>query len=166
VTPARPRPPIYSRARLARLAAVQAIYQMELTALDAEAVIAEFVEHRFAQDAVLAQRTKPDPDLFASVVRGVPHRQKDIDRAVVRALPADWKFSRIDSIVRAILRAATYEMIAHNDVPARLLIDEYLGVTHAFFDGDEAGFVNATLDRLAHAKRAAEFGSGDDKPQD
>ena len=160
------RPAIYSRARLARLAAVQAMYQMELTGLDAEAVIAEFLEHRFAQDAVLAQRTRPDPELFADVVRGVPHRQKEIDRAVAQALPTAWKFSRIDSIVRAILRAATYELLAHGGVPAKLLIDEYLGITHAFFQGDEAGFVNATLDRLAHTKRASEFGGGGEKSQD
>jgi len=157
---------VYSRTRQARLAAVQAIYQMELTSLDADAVVREFVEHRFAQDVEFSQRTQPDADLFADVVRGVPHRQTEIDRAVAQCLPADWKFSRIDSILRAIFRAATYELLAHNNVPARLLIDEYLGITHAFFQGDEAGFVNAALDRLAHAKRAAEFGPGDDERQD
>jgi transcription antitermination protein NusB len=146
----------------ARLAAVQAIYQMELTSLDAEAVIDEFVEHRFAESALSA---RPDSDFFADIVRGVPHRQKEIDRAIAQCLAADWKFSRIDSILRAILRAGSYELIARADVPAKVVIDEYLDITHAFFQGDEPGFVNAALDKLARDKRVAEFGKRDDKRQ-
>ena len=146
----------------ARLAAVQAIYQMELTSLDAEAVIEEFVEHRFAETGLT---TRPDAEFFADVVRGVPHRQKEIDRTVAQCLAADWKFSRIDSILRAILRAGSYELIARADVPAKVVIDEYLDITHAFFQGDEPGFVNAALDRMARDKRVAEFGERDDKRQ-
>lgn len=146
----------------ARLAAVQAIYQMELTSLDAEAVIDEFVEHRFAETGLT---TRPDEDYFADVVRGVPHRQNEIDRAIAQCLSADWKFSRIDSILRAILRAGSYELIARADVPAKVVIDEYLDITHAFFQGDEPGFVNAALDRMARDKRAAEFGEHDGKRQ-
>ena len=127
----------------ARLAAVQAIYQMELTALDAEAVIDEFCEHRFAE---LAPSARPDAEFFADVVRGVPRRQTDIDRAIARHLAQDWKFSRIDSILRAILRAGGYELIARSDVPAKVVIDEYLDITHAFFQGDEPSFVNRTTE--------------------
>ncbi len=146
----------------ARLAAVQAIYQMELTSLDAEAVIDEFVEHRFAESGL---STGPDVDFFGDLVRGVPNRQKEIDRAIALCLAADWKFSRIDSILRAILRAGGYELIARADVPAKVVIDEYLDITHAFFQGDEPGFVNAALDKLARGKRVAEFGGRDDKRQ-
>jgi N utilization substance protein B len=144
----------------ARLAAVQAIYQMEQTALDAEAVIDEFVEHRFAESGLT---TQPDGEFFADIVRGVPNRQKEIDRAIAQCLAADWKFSRIDSILRAILRAGSYELVARADVPAKVVIDEYLDITHAFFQGDEPGFVNAALDKLARNKRVAEFGERDDK---
>jgi N utilization substance protein B len=144
----------------ARLAAVQAIYQMEQTALDAEAVIDEFVEHRFAETGLT---TQPDGEFFADIVRGVPNRQKEIDRAIAQCLAADWKFSRIDSILRAILRAGSYELIGRADVPAKVVIDEYLDITHAFFQGDEPGFVNAALDKLARNKRVAEFGERDDK---
>jgi len=146
----------------ARLAAVQAIYQMELTSLEAEAVIDEFVEHRFAESG---STTMPDADFFAELVRGVPQKQKEIDRAIAKYLAADWKFSRIDSILRAILRAGSYELIARTDVPAKVVIDEYLDITHAFFQGDEPGFVNAALDKLARDKRAAEFGERDGKRQ-
>ncbi|HTW35709.1 MAG TPA: transcription antitermination factor NusB [Rhizomicrobium sp.] len=146
----------------ARLAAVQAIYQMELTALDAEAVIEEFLVHRFVESAPSA---RPDSEFFADIVRGVPHRQKEIDRAIAQCLAADWKFSRIDSILRAILRAGSFELIVRADVPAKVVIDEYLDITHAFFQGDEPGFVNAALDKLARDKRVAEFGERDDKRQ-
>ena len=73
-------------------------------------------------------------------------------------LSADWRLSRIDSILRAILRAGAFELIAMKDVPAKVVIDEYLDVSHAFFCGDEPSFINAALDKLAHRKRAAEFG--------
>jgi N utilization substance protein B len=138
----------------ARLAAVQAIYQMELTGVDAEAVVDEFVEHRFVRGGESA----PDEAFFGEIVRGVPHHQAEIDKSLASCLSKDWKLQRIDSTLRAVLRAATYELIAQKDVPAKVVIDEYLDVAHAFSDGDETSFVNAVLDRLAHRKRAPEFG--------
>ncbi len=153
--------------RAARLAAVQAMYQMELTGLDAAAVTQEFIDHRFSPDAELTVCGAPDEVLFGEIVRGVPHRQVEIDRAIAGCLVADWKLSRIDSILRAILRAATYELVARPDIPAKVIIDEYLEVTHAFVDGDQVGFVNAALDRLARGKRASELGvtPDDDEPR-
>ena len=141
----------------ARLAAVQAIYQMELSGADAEEVIQEFLDHRFGHEAELSPG-KPDEEFFASIVRGVPHHQVEIDRAVASGLAQGWKLQRIDSILRAILRAGTCELIARPDVPARVVIDEYMDISHAFFSADEPAFVNAVLDKLAHRKRAAEFG--------
>jgi transcription antitermination protein NusB len=138
----------------ARLAAVQAIYQMELTGADAEAVADEFIEHRFTQEP----GDPPDAEFFGALVRGVPHHQAEIDRSIAKCLSKDWKLQRIDSTLRAILRAAAYELIAEKDVPAKVVIDEYLDVAHAFANADEASFVNAVLDKLAHRKRAPEFG--------
>jgi N utilization substance protein B len=135
----------------ARLAAVQALYQMELTENNAENVAQEFSDHRFGRDEV-------DEDFFFDLVRGVPKHQIEIDRSVARCLSANWKLERIDSILRAILRAATCELIARSDVPAKVVIDEYVEIAHAFFNGEEPNFVNAVLDKLAHKKRAAEFG--------
>lgn len=143
--------------RAARLAAVQAIYQMELTGIGAEEVIAEFVDHRFTRSLDIPAG-QPDEEFFADVVRGVPRLQAEIDRAVAKSLAANWKLQRIDSILRAILRAGAYELIARQDVPAKVVIDQYLGVAKAFFDADEPGFVNAVLDRMARRKRATEFG--------
>jgi N utilization substance protein B len=144
--------------RAARLAAVQALYQMELTSADAEIVAEQFVAHRFGQEMEASPAGEPDAEFFADLLRGVPKHQVEIDRSVARCLSADWKLERIDSILRAILRAATYEMIGRKDVPAKVVIDEYVDIAHAFFGADEPAFVNAVLHRLAHRKRAPEFG--------
>jgi N utilization substance protein B len=146
----------------ARLAAVQAIYQMELTGADAETVANEFVEHRFGKETDI-----PDEAFFGEIVRGVPHHQVEIDRSIVRCLASGWRLSRVDSILRAILRAAAFEVVARKDVPARVILDEYVEISHAFFGGDEPAFVNAALDKLARRKRPTEFGEtprDDEKP--
>jgi N utilization substance protein B len=146
-------------ARLAaRLAAVQAIYQMELTGVDAETVTDEFVSHRFGNDPDIRAIGEPDAEFFGAVVRGVPHHQEEIDAAITKCLASNWKLSRVDSILRAILRAGAFEFIARHDVPAKVVIDQYVDVAHAFVEGDDSAFVNAVLDKMAHRKRAPEFG--------
>ncbi|HXS06442.1 MAG TPA: transcription antitermination factor NusB [Rhizomicrobium sp.] len=137
--------------RTARLAAVQALYQMELAGAGAEEVAEEFVAHRFDE-------APADIDFFKSVVEGVPVHQAEIDKAIAACLAENWSLARVDSILRAILRAGGFELVARQDVPARVVIDEYVGIAHDFFSGDEPGFVNAALDRMAHKKRAPEFG--------
>lgn len=137
----------------ARLGAVQALYQMEMSGGGADEVVREFVEHRFAELPVT-----PEEDFFAAIVQGVPPHQSEIDRAVAASLSEKWKLERVDSILRAILRCAVFELVARRDVPARVVIDEYVALAAAFFSGDEPGFVNAALDTIARRKRAAEFG--------
>ncbi|MDE2133977.1 MAG: transcription antitermination factor NusB [Alphaproteobacteria bacterium] len=152
-----PKPDAAAR-RAARLAAVQALYQMELTGEDAGTVAAEFVAYRFGREPEQLALGEPDQAFFADVVRGVPHHQAEIDAAITECLASDWRLSRVDSILRAILRAGAYELIARADVPVKVIIDEYVELSHAFFSGEEPAFVNAALDKLAHRKRAAEFG--------
>ena len=147
-----------SARRAARLAAVQAIYQMELTGVDADTVTKEFVQHRFGSDPDIRAVGVPDEEFFGDVVHGVPHHQKEIDTAIAKCLSANWKLERVDSILRAILRAGAFEFIARRDVPAKVVIDEYVDVAHAFVEGDDSAFVNAVLDKMAHRKRAPEFG--------
>jgi N utilization substance protein B len=137
----------------ARLAAVQALYQMELAGAGAEEVTEEFIAHRFGEFEV-----QPDADFFSAIVSGVPRHQVEIDRAIAQCLSENWTLARMDSILRAILRAAAFELIARRDVPAKVVIDEYVGLARAFFSGDEPGFVNAALDNMARRKRAREFG--------
>lgn len=125
---------------------------MELTGADAETVAQEFCEHRFQNEEECA-----DESLFRRIVAGVPHLQVQIDRAVASSLSKDWKLQRIDSILRSTLRAAAFELIGRDDVPARVVIDEYIEIARRFFDAEECGFVNAVLDRVAHCWRPAEF---------
>ncbi|MDE2462261.1 MAG: transcription antitermination factor NusB [Alphaproteobacteria bacterium] len=152
-----PEPADPTARRAARLAAVQAVYQMELTGNPADDTIGEFLDHRFATPSEIPAGP-PDRDFFADIVRGVTRFQVEIDRALARSLAANWKLERIDSIARAVLRCAGYELIARADVPGKVVIDEYLYVAHAFLNADETGFVNAVLDRMARRKRAREFG--------
>ncbi|MGQ0741570.1 MAG: transcription antitermination factor NusB [Alphaproteobacteria bacterium] len=135
----------------ARLAAVQALYQLEMTGADAADVVEEFQHHRNEKDAV-------DEAFFTDIVHGVVKHQTEVDRALAHALAQGWTLARIDSILRALLRSAAYELIARPDVPAKVIMNEYIELTRDFFDRDEPGFVNAVLDRLAHEKRVAELG--------
>jgi N utilization substance protein B len=137
----------------ARLGAVQALYQMEMLGADSEEVAEEFAEHRFSELPVA-----PDADFFHAVVTGVPPHQVEIDRSIAASLSQNWKLERVDSILRAILRCAVYELVARRDVPAKVVIDEYVAVAGAFFGADEPGFVNGALDSIARRKRASEFG--------
>jgi transcription antitermination protein NusB len=137
----------------ARLGAVQALYQMEMSGGGAEEVAQEFAEHRFGDLPV-----PPDGEFFAAIVHGLPQHQVEIDRAIAAVLSEKWKLERVDSILRAILRCAVFELVARRDVPAKVVIDEYVAVAGAFFGGDEPGFVNGALDSIARRKRAPEFG--------
>jgi N utilization substance protein B len=131
---------------------------MELAGADAETVAEEFTFFRFGTEPELLALGDPDEELFGSIVRGVPHHQEQIDADITICLASGWRLSRVDSILRAILRAGTFELIARPDVPAKVVIDEYIELAHAFCLDEESSFVNAVLDKLAHQKRAAEFG--------
>lgn len=144
---------------IARLAVVQALYQMEVSGVGVEAVIREFSDHRFdrsiegepeSEGATLAAA---DEAFFADLVRGVVGHQREIDAAIVKRLAANWRLERIDATVRAILRAGAFELSHRPDVPTEVAIDEYVELTKSFFEGPEAGFVNGALDAVARDVR-------------
>jgi len=147
----------YSGRSAARLAALQALYQLEITGHDTSDVIEEFVEHRFGRDGDSGEADVEDRAFFAEIVRGVLQHQVEIDRAIAQSLASGWTLARIDSILRACLRAASFELIARPEIPAKVVIDEYVELARDFFSGDEPGFVNAVLDRMARLKRAGEL---------
>lgn len=141
----------------ARVAAVQALYQMDVAQTDLNEVIGQFVSLRFgpkAEDPALADA---DKDFFGALVRGVVRRQREIDPVVDQSLAEGWRLTRIDSILRAILRAGVLELLERSDVPARVVINEYVNVAHAFFGGEEPRVVNGVLDKLARKYREGEF---------
>jgi len=142
---------------LARLAAVQALYQVELTSAEPGAVVNEFLAHRLGREIDGDQYAEADRGFFADLVKGCSSRREDVDTVVSAALPPDWPLVRLESVLRAILRAGTYELLARSDVPARVTINEYVEIAHAFFSGKEPGMVNGVLDRIARTLRESEF---------
>jgi N utilization substance protein B len=140
---------------VARLAAVQALYQMEVSGVGVEAVVREFRDHRFGGDLEGAHLAQADEAFFADLVRGVVVEQSGIDQAITRRLAERWKLERIDATVRAILRAGAYELIRLPAVPSEVAIDEYVEIAKSFFDGSEPGFVNGALDAIARDVRPA-----------
>ncbi|HEX9880931.1 MAG TPA: transcription antitermination factor NusB [Hyphomicrobium sp.] len=141
----------------ARVAAVQALYQMDMAGTDLNAVIDEFVRLRFPRAPGDEAAAGADPTYFAETLRGVLRRQRDIDPQIDQQLAEGWRLKRVDSIVRAILRAGVFELMERSDVPARVVINEYINVAHSFFSEDEPKVVNGVLDKLARRLRAAEF---------
>jgi transcription antitermination protein NusB len=183
---------------IARTAAVQALYQMDMAGTDLNQVIGEFQRVRFAPDVMLAgdaidPRFAVDPEeraegadaqFFADILRGVVRRQRDIDPMIDIQLAEGWRLVRVDSILRAILRAGTFELLERSDVPARVVINEYINVAHAFLSGDdpkvineyinvahsffdveEPRVVNGVLDRIARKVRGQDIPAGPKKSE-
>jgi N utilization substance protein B len=150
----------YPARSAARLAAVQALYQMETSGAGVDAVVAEFIAHRLGADIEGDPIVEADADFFADIARGVVEAQRRIDPVIEQRLAQNWTLGRIDATARAILRAGVYELMRRADVPARATIDEYVELAKAFFDGDEPRFINALLDAVAHEARAEDFDKG------
>jgi N utilization substance protein B len=141
----------------ARLAAVQALYQMDLGGVTLEDVIAEFETYRFGHEIDGETYRDADRAFFREVVSGVVREQRELDPTIAAALAPGWPLARLDATLRALLRAGAYELGTRNDIPARVVISEYVDVAKAFFEGEVPGMVNAVLDTLAKRLRAAEF---------
>ena len=140
---------------MARLAAVQALYQMEVSSVGAEAVIREFAEHRFDRDAEDGERRWPPPTRPSSptwCAAWSSTRRRWTPRSPSK-LATGWRLDRLDATARAILRAGAYELIHRPDVPTEVVIDEYVELAKSFFEGPEPGFVNGALDAVAQDAR-------------
>lgn len=139
----------------ARLAAVQALYQMEVGGGGVLEVVAEYEEHRLGQEIDGDTYLKADPSWFRSIVAGVVRDQVKLDPLIRGALQDDWALSRIDATVRAILRAGAFELLERKDVPIPVIVTEYVEIARAFFEDEEPKLVNAVLDRIAKQVRAS-----------
>ncbi|WP_142592278.1 transcription antitermination factor NusB [Pseudorhizobium endolithicum] len=138
----------------ARLAAVQALYQMDVGGAGVLEVVAEYEAHRLGQELDGETYLKADASWFRSIVSGVVRDQVKIDPIVRSALQNDWPLSRLDSTLRAILRAGTFEILERKDVPVPVIVTEYVEIAQAFFEGEEPKIVNAVLDRIAKQVRS------------
>lgn len=137
---------------VARLAAVQALYQMETAGAGVETVVREFLDHRFDADLEGERLAQADHDFFAELVRGAVASQAEIDRAIADHLASGWKLDRLDATARAIFRAGAFELM-RTDAPLEVVIDEYVEIAKSFFDGPEPGFINAALDAIGRDER-------------
>ena len=147
----------------ARLAAVQALYQMDLAQTGLGDILAEYEATRLGRDvgdddAGDAQYTPADAGFFRDLVTGVVREQRALDARIDAALATGWPLQRLDTTLRAILRAGTYELQFRDDVPPKAAINEYVEVGHAFYEGDEMRMINGLLDRVARDLRPEQMG--------
>jgi len=146
------------RRSIARLAAVQALYQLELNpGRGADAVIGEFVHHRLGREIDGDVYGEADEKLFADIVRGVTNNRERLDETVSAALSEEWPLARLETLLRLIIEAGAYELMHRPDIPPRVTISEYVAVAHAFFSGREPGLANGVLNCLARTLRAADL---------
>jgi N utilization substance protein B len=141
----------------ARLAAVQALYQMDVAGTGLNDILAEFESHWLGREVEGEQYLPAEAAFFRDVIAGFAREQVKLDPLIDQALSAGWPLKRIESVLRAVLRAGAYELDHRRDVPARVVVSEYVAVANAFVDADETGMVNAVLDQLARQLRADEF---------
>lgn len=134
----------------ARLAAVQALYQIELAERRFESVITEFLEHRLRVNSAQENEIKVNRELFADIVRTASVEHEKVDHLISESLPQNWALGRLDAVLRAILRAGCGEFLMDKGLAAAIIIDEYINVAREFFFAREPGFVNGVLDHVAH----------------
>ena len=146
-----------NRRGAARLAAVQALYQMDIAGAGLNDIFAEFESHWLGNEVEGEKYLPAEAAFFRDVVSGVVRDQSKLDPLVDDALAKGWPLKRIDAIIRAVMRAGAYELEYRKDVPARVVVTEYVDVANAFVDREETGMVNAVLDQLARRFRADEF---------
>ena len=146
-----------NRRGAARLAAVQALYQMDIGGSGINDIFAEFESHWLGNEVEGDQYLPAEEAFFRDIVSGVVRDQTKLDPLIDDALSKGWPLMRIDAILRAVLRAGSYELEHRLDIPARVVVSEYVDVAHAFVEKDETGLVNAVLDQIARQFRGIEF---------
>ena len=139
----------------ARLLAVQAVYQMDMTGISGEQAMNEFIRHRLATPGEDDEAFAPaDRSLFVAVVGGVARDRQELDQAISGSLDPAWAIERLETVLLAILRCGVFELRSRPGVPTRAVISEYIDIAHAFYGGKEPALVNAVLDRIAKVLRA------------
>jgi N utilization substance protein B len=143
----------------ARLAAVQALYQMDIAGSGLEDILAEFESHWIGREVEGEQYLPAEAAFFRAIVSGFLDEQRRLDPAIDNALSQGWPLKRVEALLRAVLRAGIYELDRRRDVPARVVVSEYVDVARAFLGAEETGMANAVLDQLARELRGEEFDS-------
>lgn len=148
----------------ARLYAVQALYQMDMTGAPAAAVIREFTLYRLGRDQEGVTYNEPDAAFFDDIARGCDASRAELDEKIAAALSGSWTVERLEALLRTVLRAGAYELLHRPDVPVKAAINEYMDMARAFFSGKEPGLINGVLDRIARDRiDALKAAPGDDR---
>jgi N utilization substance protein B len=141
----------------ARLAAVQALYQMDVAGKGIVDALAEFEAHWIGREVDGVEFQPAENAFFRDLLAGVVEQQRAVDQRIDATLAEGWPLRRIEAVLRAIMRAGTYELMFRKDVPARVVITEYVDVTHSFYGDDEPGLINAVLDAITRAVRPGDL---------
>lgn len=150
------KPSAKARRTAARLAAVQALYQMAYAPKSIDGVLGEFVKFRFGQEIDGERYVEPEPRLFGQIVRGVAKRRSDLDGAVTGALGTGRSLETMETLLVSILRAGTWELMEQPGTHHAIIISDYVNLGHAFFGGHEPKIINGVLDRAARTLRGLE----------
>jgi transcription antitermination protein NusB len=145
-----------------RLAAVQALYQLQMTDRPASLVVEEFVTHRLTELEDTTSFGVADEDLFRELTLGTAEDLEAVDGIISNTLVEGWSLERLESTLLAILRVGAYELLNHGQTPGAVVISEYVDVTHAFYDEAAVGLVNGVLDRVAQVVRERDGGDDDE----
>lgn len=151
------------RRSAARLAAVQALYQLDVAGGGAESVVGEFNRYRLGGEVDGARLVEAEPELFGDLVLGVTQRRPEIDALLNGVLSDELPLDKLELLIQAILRAGAYEILARQDIDPPLTISEYVDVANSFFVRRESTIVNGILDRLAREVRPDGMG---DRPHE
>ena len=140
----------------ARLFAVQILFEMEINGKKINSILERLTDEYLIEISRLNKTGKADKNHLIKILKGVTKNQKDIDLNINDNL-IGWSLSRIDSVSRAILRSALYELRECNDIPVKVVINEYIEISKSFFEGDEPNFINGILDKISKIYRPNEF---------
>ena len=139
-----------------RVAAVQAIYQLEKSDDQLSAIVQEFIFHRVGKDEEAAPYAEMDKSFFKDLTEEVASNREDVDSIIAGNLAEGWALDRMDQVSHALLRCGTTELLRMGETPAKVVINEYLEAAHTFFNREEISFINKTLDKIARILRPSE----------
>ena len=127
----------------ARRAALQAIYQWQMTAQELETIAGQFREEKSWR--------RIDEELFSANLFGVATNVATLDSHLQPIL--DRPVAQLDAVERAILRMGAFELTHRQDIPWRVVINEYVELAREFGAEQSHKYVNGILDKLARRTR-------------
>ncbi|MBO6520638.1 MAG: transcription antitermination protein NusB [Rhodospirillales bacterium] len=144
-----------------RLAAVQAIYELDMIDAPVDDVLASFTAERWkaADEDVREEMARPKPELLKELVNGTATHGADIEAALLPAMRGERELDDMEKVMQAILRTAVYELLERRSVPAKTVIGAYTSVADAFFDedGQQVKLIAGILNTVARQIRRDEF---------